>query len=750
MNYRFPLKAWMVDIFKERQANINKSNYKMPFVIMSSAAKIVQAKPQATKKEILEQVADILKHPETASPKYKGCIITNHIDPKINYNIGKTIVGFDFDGKAIECENEAGRKISPVIIETLDIKVDGTAMFRKTATVTMKCFSLQQLELVEQFFLQMGMHILIEFGDNSNINELINQKILATKSNHKDFVDAYLNYQIPTTKEFKDYLDDCKKSKGTYDRYAGVLYDYNYKINNDGTFSVIATYIQGNEINYQMPLTLSTGFGTIKVPQDPKPTLFKEIMYNIANDMPGMDLQALNLLNENEWKDEFFNFDKTKNTIADAVTSSTPYVSLKFILEVILNNIVAKGGQNPDFTMVVPNSGNNKIFKIGKDKYDKIIPIKIHKYITAQDGTVLFPNKSFPKYGVDKNGTLTKDTKNLQDVSINKKSIVVNDTVEFIHPSGNETINLPEPFTIGNALNIFIDYNEIISIFRKSYNRIDFLVQVLETINDRSFGFFKLGYGNLIENSLATVIDFKLYSELKKDATEKNPARKDFRFNPLSVDSIIRDFDYTFNMDSQMASIAILNANAFVAQNRYANEKVKSDSIEYQDRIYGLSSYANHATIDGLYSINEIQYKKLTPPTNTQLYTKIDDSLLQSASLAGSENESLIKYKLNPKDTGTGSVQTLAVANPNYLYTFLTGNTEKYDTNTQVTSNISISFKVDGISGLNIGETFKIDGIPEIRNKIGEFRIQNIEHSVNSNDGWITTIHADWAYTYII
>ena len=89
MNYRYPLKSWMVDIFKEREINRNKLNTKFPFVIMSSAAKIVKSDPKATKKEILNQVAEILKNPNSAqyTPIYKGCIITNHIEQKSSDSI---------------------------------------------------------------------------------------------------------------------------------------------------------------------------------------------------------------------------------------------------------------------------------------------------------------------------------------------------------------------------------------------------------------------------------------------------------------------------------------------------------------------------------------------------------------------------------------------------------------------------------------------------------------------------------------
>ena len=749
MNYRYPLKTWMIDAFKEREANRNRLNTKFPFVIMTSAAKIVQAEPKATKKEILDQVADILKPTSESKykPKYKGCVITNHIDPKINYNVGKTIVGYDLTGKPIECESESGRKISPVIIESVDIKVDGSAQFSKTATVRMRCFSLAQLELIEQFFLQMGMHVLLEFGDNSNITELINNKILVNKENYNQFVKDYLGYQQPTINEIRDYLEVCKKSKGTYDRYAGILFDYNYRIEQDGTFTIIASYVQGNEINYAMPMIPQTGFGMLKVPSDI--SVFKEIMHNIANDM-NLDLKQLLKIDEKFWSDAFFNWKKPNDALTDNTVASNPYVSLWFILKHIVNNLFIGGGSNPDFLLELPNEDNKgfDIFKID-DKFPEIIPIKIHRYMTAQDGVVLFPNSQLLSYDVDDKGQLNAFSP-LVDAKINGWEVPVRaDKIEFIHPSGTEEIKLPEPFMIGDATNIFIDYNYVLTIYRKSYSRIDFIAQILQLINDRSFGFFKLGYGTLIENKKATIVDFKLFSELKNTVVEKDPARTKYRFKPLHYDSIIRQFDYTFTMDAVMASIAIQNANAFVAENKYVNEKFKANTSEFQDRIMGLSSYSNHTTVDGLYSINQIQYEKLTPPEGG--FTQYERPTQKNTSTPDvrkpdSQIHTLIKYKL----PDSGNIVTLAVAKPDFLYELLTGDTGHYNMNTQVLSNISVRFKIDGISGFNIGETFEIDGVPEMRNKLGEFRISNIEHTIDAENGWVTIIHADWVYTYII
>ena len=40
----------------------------------------------------------------------------------------------------------------------------------------------------------------------------------------------------------------------------------------------------------------------------PKPSLFDEILVGMVNDMPGLNYEFLSKLNEDEWKNDFFNF----------------------------------------------------------------------------------------------------------------------------------------------------------------------------------------------------------------------------------------------------------------------------------------------------------------------------------------------------------------------------------------------------------------------------------------------------------
>lgn len=749
MNYNFPLKSWIVDILKSREEFHNKQirdNKSQAFIIMSSSIKLVKKEPSSSKKQILEQISKILKEPDKNKAEYEGCIIVNNSNQAINYNEGKTIVGWDFNGTPIVCNSESDRRISPVIIENLEVVGEGTGQTRKLANVRIRCFSLHQLELVEQFFLQPGTNVVIEFGDNTNYSNLMGSSALIPKTNHRNFVNKFItDYRIPSPDKFKEYLEICRKSGGTYDRFAGQTFGSSYSIEADGTFLVNVQYIQGNEISYQLPINLGTSFGNIKINEEPKPTLFEEILVNMANDMPGLNYEFLAKLEEDEWINDFFNFETYKNTsISEGMVVKDPYVSLRFILDVLVNNAVSYGGQNPEFTFEIPNKGEKKYFKVG-DSFPQIIPIKVHKFITPIDDVILYPNSEFPLYAVNDAGRIVVDTKNLIDASINGYSIIEKRDIEFVHPNQNEKISVKNPFVIGNALNIFVKYSEVITKYRLAYNRIDFIASILELINSRSFGIFKLIYGNLHENSQATIMDFKLYSEYKNKPNEIG-ARVDYRFKPLAKDSIVRNFEYTFQMDEIMFANTILNANAFVAENKYASTGYKSNVMPFMDRVYGLSSYANHATVDGYYAIDQIKYDILTDPETGFKEEEATKEEIELSELGITDKGNLKAYLLNPNDDK--KMTYMVVANPSYLYSILLNEDDKYNLDTQLLSNIKINFTIDGLSGFNVGETFEIDGVPEMRNKIGQFRIENWTHVV-SNNIWLTQIEARWAYKFL-
>lgn len=60
-------------------------------------------------------------------------------------------------------------------------------------------------------------------------------------------------------------------------------------------------------------------------------------------------------------------------------------------------------------------------------------------------------------------------------------------------------------------------------------------------------------------------------------------------------------------------------------------------------------------------------------------------------------------------------------------------------------SNMSISFSVEGISGINFFDAFYIDGVPDWIQELGFFFVTGINHNI-TDSGWITQIEARYRY----
>jgi len=163
--YLAPLKPWIKDILEEREENKNLKHLSSPFIVLTSGAKVVKSTPESDAEKREDKLKKILEHKEPAT--YHGCIITNASGSMNLYEQNETSLGYDFKGKKIIVEGEKNRRVSPPIIEGLDVDTDGANNTLKTAKITVKCFTLKQLEMFEIFFLKPGMNLLVEYGDNS-------------------------------------------------------------------------------------------------------------------------------------------------------------------------------------------------------------------------------------------------------------------------------------------------------------------------------------------------------------------------------------------------------------------------------------------------------------------------------------------------------------------------------------------------------------------------------------------------------
>jgi len=752
MIYLAPLKKWVVDILEERENNPKLSNTKMPFVIMTSGAKVIKSTGSIkTKDEAIERAKEIISN--NTGVEYQGCIISNQINPSLNYSLQQTLVGFDFTGKPIYAVGEFGRKISMPIIESVDIDTDGTNNTLLTAMVNVRCFSLKQLEMFELFFCKAGMHILIEYGDNSSSYKLNLDNVMINKSDYGKFVERFKSFTEPTINQFGKYLEACKTSNGSYARVAGKLINYSYSIEQDGTYSVQLEVAQSNEYNLALPKAFITKYKAYESPSKGV-TEWKQWTNKLVNDLPGLNKSMLDKLKETDWKHHFFNWGKINEDELDKTASTEPYLSLKFILEILSNN-TANQGNNSDFILF-----KDDYFKI-KDSIEKIIPITVHNNMISVDNDIIFPNESLPQFTFDENSAVIKrKTDGVVDGSIgvgnNKLSLIPNKEISFIDPLGEKKIlkiteiknKNGEKLTdlkIGNALNIFVSYKVVGEAWERNTKIIDFIVDILDRINKTSFGLFKLRIGSLYEGAKQTVIDTKLYPL----NTEQPNTRKQYRFKPTTINSNVRDFKFNFELTDQVAAATIFNSAKFLANRKAVKEgnKENSGAINLSPELYQSIDYSAFSTADGYFSLNEIEYQQLIKtPVDTNTNEEDDKNVkekVEAEKEAKRKSYDNFQTKFKFKK---GDIRTLIYEDYSFINTELGLNTEDIRSRFELVTPIKVNLTIDGISGITCGETFRVDGIPEQYNKLGQFQITNTKNVINTDQGWTTEIEGEFRY----
>jgi hypothetical protein len=715
-----PLKDWVKTILEERENNPKASNTKMPFIIATSTSKVVNTKAKYLNvKDIEEKYQKIYK--ESNVPDiYYGCIISNNINANLNYSNNKTSIGYDLTGKLIVAE-ESGRKVPTPIITSFDIDTGGRNNALKKGTLNIKCFSLKQFEMFEQFYCKFGMYILVEFGDNT----FVDNGVSINKSDYNKFITQYkelIDYQSDISLYFK-YLQEIERGKGAYDRFAGLVSNYQYSIDNDGTYNVSLELLQTNQITLSVPNVYSNNNVDIATPNNSGLIGFDQWFLQIKSDLKLDDVYTLT---KSDWQSDFFNWGKINDNKLDENTSNEPYISLRLALDILNHNVKNGIVSSEMFKFNLPQ------YKVS-GKLEEIIPIKIHKNLISKSDNVLFPMSKLIQFDVldNKIGILEETT----DGTINGKDVLETRTVEFSISEESSVNILPQgDYRLGNALNIFIKYRVVADLWLKTYSKLDYLEGILNLLNESGYGFYSLAYGPLRENQYSTIVDLNLFNEFRK---------KDnlYRFKSNTVNSIVRNLEFTFTASKRQASFTIYNQdiqyNTIINPKNESTNKAKeillpSEFIE-ENRLY------MNMNADGYYSINQIQFERQnkpvtstskSPTSNTKTPEEIKLDLIKKIN-----NHSKL-FKLSNKN-----YKVLVFTNESLVLQKLAPTINK--NNTSATP-IEVTLTIDGLAGFNCGEYFNLDGVPETYNLLGVFRIKNVKQNITSENGWLTTLECIW------
>lgn len=792
MLYLRPISSWITEELKRREEFPEVSIFKMPFAILTSAAIVA--------KNIT--LDDALNFQGDSGTTYRGCIIGNILDTDKQYgrdiidigNPNRTIVGIDFDGKHIVTEGETERRKPIPIIESIEIDTDGQNNALKTANVTIRCFTLKQLEMFELFYCRPGVNLLLEFGNNFEItstqideykrymktsskstNSLMSniaqtqgktatdlKSIIVPKTNYKEYIETtYKKYYAMSENKDAEWLTKILKSNGQYDTFAGKVTNFSYSFNEDGTYEVSIEITAMNMISMALPANNVSDMSRIGVlgPAGRKLSDNEIILKALQQDfnIPQLDV-PLPFVEQHT-----FNFIRPADTKKDQHASEKCYISLHFILKYFVNYITTVTALEPTAFDI-----NFKKAKVGGKEVDAIVCMS-HKKIISSSEDVIFPG-FLPRVKIGnkkpKVDNVILDDKDVDDARIHNLSFNFTEKdiiLTFPDYTAKSSVSLKEygfensgDFTLGNALNIFVNYEAVLEAWRKATTRADFLSSILQTINDNSYNLFNLITAPNTSNGGFMTVQDANFRKLNGDVINLLGEDKVYRFKVGTINSIVKSFSFQMELSSLIAGQTVFQRTCAIEDvlNKVAKGE-DSTTRALQSSISQNALYTNYRNADGFISADGIEAViiKETVKKN-EAERKRQEEAKKKAEAADKSKDDKKKENVTeqePSDTAViddkvirfknGTKSTIYILTDSGVALNSMNLSAQKDEGTL--SDFSVTLVIDGLSGLSCGELFRVDGIPEIYNKTGAFQIMNVKHTID-NKAWDTTIEATW------
>ncbi len=722
-----PFKKWITEKLDERDSNPQKLNSLSPFAIMSSAAVVLKE----------GNVTDLFNTQDYGKDAYYGCVISNNTNISKLYQTTNTIVGYDLNGKEIKVIGESNRRVSTPIIESIEIDTDGGNNTLKSAQVKVRVFTLKQLEMFELFFLRPSMNVVLEYGWNDDLinNRHIIESKLFAKKGWTQYKKDYVSYYINKTKA-DDYITTLKETGGQYDFMLGIVTNFNYSIEEGGTYLINIEVSAGNELQLWPALkSAKNSLVTLKKNNSVVNT-YKGFIKKMAAELGIPQLETDVFRDESKWKDEFFNYGITNEKQKNTIVSKTPYISFKAIIEIVNNLLSIK---NIEGGLAITYE-----YK-GKD----LIPVMSNPYIISTNPNILLPG-SLPKIKFVKTDgenviVLSKDDSDRQSCFINKKEFNLDNSK--IYDFDNEQAIDPKILNIkskinnkefnvfsntANLLNLFFSYERFLEIIEPAESMSQIVTPILEEINNSMLGLSKLELQKPQDSpniGQLEIVDLK--TNLPKTNKTNEQDIKETLFYKFKIGpkhSIVKNLTFNMEMSTLMQAQALYSTQLAIAK---ANNKSNTTASKEIDKYKSADlSYAKNA--DGYFSLNDLQVEiiksqpiKKTEKSEKEIKeeeTKIDE-LIQSKYTKFLINDEL--KNMVYQDSGLVQLYLLPKLNKNSL----------------ALTYLDISLEIDGMSGFSCGEYFNIEGIPEIYNRNGYFQILNVKQGIDSS-GWKTTIEA--------
>jgi hypothetical protein len=687
-------------------------------------------------------------------------------------------IGIDWDGAAVNPDLGRGGRPSPII--TMFTVREGMDQISRSATMNISCYSLEQLEKIQKYFLEPGYTLFIEWGWNTDTGKLGLTK-LKDKSGK---IDASAILSTATSRGLdNDTLKSIRtQCKGDYDCYFGFITGGNVKSEAD-LFNIqvemqgvpsLPTWLQSHQQMYSYDKTdgtTKTNNGTDIFSYDDttwRPAIGNP--YNGFDEIYAVNRRAKSLFNalppqrqteevkavlKNSKMDHYINFDELIVNEIKAQTSAHWYEYVRGIVEwrflEVSEKVQAANGTIPRamFTNsdsyirfklaidILNANGNLEEYTIGSkalktkiETDDTMLPAFPFMFSTKRDKLVIpgiIPN--FFKY-FDNANIVTQtdlyDQPSECDQAIFPLLGSLANAIRFVQkvdtPAGSKFTEKAHHWGYLNDLYInFNFFKETITQDNKNIREI-----LLDLLNGMSSAVNSFWNFQIVEGKDSNgVMTYKIIDENWSGHYPSNASS----FQHSGMMSPFLEANLEIAMSAEMANQIIARREELAINPNQAIVDTTTFFGSYRDRFLSIKKNAAGGN---------------AAPSNVDSVKIYNDNLNKLAILP---QPTMVQVTPLP-------VNALTLSNQYAIYTFDDTNLfevlrnkafYKFKKDNPTVQRVSpllpikYSFKTFGISGIERGNTFNITGIPSKYKDNGFFQVTEVEHEI-SGMNWTTTV----------
>lgn len=696
-------------------------------------------------------------------------------------------IGASWNGTAINPSVGQGYRPSP-IIESIEID-EGAGNLSRKASFSIKCFSKEQMEIVNTYFLEPGFTIFIEWGWN-------------TADSMKGLVKTPNATEIASHQQFSKLTERRVRSKGQYDNYLGYITGGGISLESDTWtvsvnctgFTELPAYLvngdnAGDDIgknakkdNDYKNLSAESDlnkkrwqFAFNALPSNRKTTEVKNLETKVDDSIRKVPIaQAVNYINFDETIADKINSKadgtwvgrnlgigsrgakqtQDGKTVTAEVPAGTKIIGdEKFIrfgtLMKIFNTMILKGLKVGNETVYMQIDSSTCVCSA----YDRIFSIDKSK--------LFIPNNKTPKFSLidAKNSTqpLTEIPSDSVDNSVTYNGLTIqfpyegsisNGTISGTSKKVGYEDNTSKSMGVsknerewGLLDDLYVNFDFVYNIMNTSNFTVkDALYQILNgmssAVNDLwNFQIMPVPAPNSItietDGGLITIPkNSEILTIREINFTYKDEGEAPYEFNLIGANSIFKDASLSMDI-----SAAKMNQIIGTRLSTKINKETSPD----------LGVLFSEGSSDLV--LKEIESKKDTSVNNTTtpVVEETDEELKQKnyADFLGKLG-TYPKVELERTDVESGFDinQITYVATYEDSQLLKMGKAEKSN-DVSILMPINFSFSVHGVSGIKRGDKFKVRGIPDKYYKQGFFQVLGIKHTIQGME-WVTEVEGGY------